>query len=248
MKISIITATYNSLSSLPSAFESIAEQDYANIEWIIVDGGSNDGTVEYIKENENSVNKWVSEPDQGIYDALNKGLKIATGDVIGFLHSDDFFAGKDVVSSIVNRFEESIDGVYGDLEYVNASDINKTIRFWKSKTFKRKLLNKGWMPAHPTFFIRKFVYDEIGLYDTSYKIAADYRFMLEVLKQDHYNFTYLPKTITKMRVGGASNSLGNIKLKMQEDLRALREAKIGNPLIILLQKNISKIPQFFKRL
>lgn len=248
MKISIITATYNSLSSLPSVFRSIADQDYSNIEWIIVDGGSNDGTLEYIKDNESLVSKWVSEPDNGIYDALNKGLDMATGDIIGFLHSDDFFEDETVIGKIIGQFEiKQCDGVYGDLRYVNSNDTEKIIRYWKSNPFYSSLLKKGWMPAHPTLFLKKGVYQKHGSFDTSFKIAADYDFMLRILKDNTLKFEYLPEIITNMRVGGASNTVGNLKSKMREDLRAMANNKIAFPYWTLARKNMSKVSQFLKK-
>jgi glycosyltransferase len=158
MKISIITATYNSLKHLPASLQSISSQSYHNIEWIVVDGNSTDGTKEFIEANSSKIINWVSEADKGIYDALNKGISMASGDIIGFLHSDDFFASNDVIQKIIEKFlKEEIDGVYGDLNYVSVMDVNKIIRKWKSRPYKLSLLKNGWMPAHPTLFLKKEV-------------------------------------------------------------------------------------------
>ncbi|MEY4293068.1 MAG: hypothetical protein RIQ61_1466 [Bacteroidota bacterium] len=245
MKISIITATFNSLRFLPDVLQSICSQNYPNIEWIIVDGNSTDGTKEFIEENASKITKWVSEPDNGIYDALNKGIRMASGDIIGFLHSDDFFSTPTILTEVVNCFILSkSQTVYGDLEYVNSTDPTKCIRFWKSKAFKPSFLEKGWMPAHPTLFLKKEVYEKHGLFDLNYHIAADYDMMLRILQDSSLTITYLPKVVTKMRVGGASNTLSNFKQKMQEDYRVIYTHGFANPLIVLLRKNCSKISQF----
>jgi glycosyltransferase len=250
MKVSIITATYNSAKTIESAIESVVDQDYPYIEHIIVDGASSDNTVTIVKsyctENKNIV--FSSEPDKGIYDALNKGVSLATGDVIGFLHSDDFFHDEQTLSKVMKIIKETkAEGVFGDLQYVNAEETSKVVRYWKSKPFQSSLLQRGWMPAHPTLFLKKEVYAKHGNFDLNFKIAADYDFMLRILKDNNLNFEYLPEIITHMRVGGASNAMGNIKQKMKEDLKALRKNNMSLPYFTLLRKNISKIPQFLKK-
>ena len=248
MKISIITATYNSLKHLPAVLQSISSQSYPNIEWIVVDGNSTDGTKEFIEANSSKITNWVSEADKGIYDALNKGISMASGDIIGFLHSDDFFASNDVIQIIIEKFlKEEIDGVYGDLNYVSVMDVNKIIRKWKSRPYKLSLLKNGWMPAHPTLFLKKEVYKKHGQFDLNFKIAADYDFMLRILKDESLAFSYLPQVITNMRVGGASNTVGNLKLKMKEDLRAMAKNNIPFPLFTLIRKNVGKLSQFVKK-
>ena len=249
MNISIITVCYNSEKYIKTAIKSVLLQTYNDIEYIIIDGGSKDTTISIIKDFEPKFSgrlKWLCEADNGIYDALNKGIEKATGDVIGFVHSDDLLASSEIISKIARIFEEEkVDGVYGDLQYVNKEDTSKVIRYWKSEAFKPKLLEKGWMPAHPTLFLRKEVYEKHGNFNLNYKIAADYDLMLRIFSDPDLNFKYLPMVFTKMRVGGASNrSLKNIKLKSQEDLRALRSNGIKNPLKVLAYKNFSKLGQF----
>lgn len=253
MKISIITATYNSYPQILDTLDSVQSQTYPELEWMIIDGGSTDLTKSVIHKNK-IVSQYISEPDQGIYDALNKGVKLATGDVVGFLHSDDLLASPQTLQSISEVFERTnADGVYGDLLYVRKEDTNKTIRSWKSKPFNRSNLKYGWMPAHPTLFLKKEVYDKHGLFDLSYQIAADYDFMLRILKDPELKFEYLPQVITKMRVGGTSNkSLSNILQKSQEDLRAIRKNKVstgwsGFAILTLLFKNLRKVGQFVQR-
>ena len=246
MKISIITATYNSSKSLKSCINSLIKQDYENIEYIIIDGNSSDSTTDIVNDYQATYSyiKMVSENDLGIYDALNKGIAMATGDVIGFLHSDDLFPSCNIISELVAKMKnDNLDGIYGDLQYVAKENTNRIIRFWKSCEFRRELLKKGWMPPHPTLFLKKNIYAKHGQFNKSFEISADYDFMLRVLNDNTFKFGYLPKVVTKMRVGGASNqSIKNIIKKTKEDLRALRLNKIGG-IITLLMKNASKIKQ-----
>ena len=230
---------------------SVLNQTYDDIEYIIVDGKSKDQTKSIIKETatKNDCINWVSEPDKGIYDALNKGIERATGDVVGFVHSDDYLANDTVIADIVEIFKtKDVEGVYGDLHYVSFENTDLVVRNWISQPFKAKLLNRGWMPAHPTLFLKRQVYLDKGLFNLNYKIAADYDFILRIFKIDAYNFHYLPKVITKMRVGGASNrSLKSIIQKTKEDFKASKTNGLNFPLKVILSKNLSKIPQWFKK-
>ncbi len=247
MKVTIITATYNSKKNIKTCLESVLNQTYKDIEIIIIDGNSNDNTLSVV----NSMllgyvnSKVISESDNGIYDALNKGLKLASGDIIGFVHSDDILYSPNIIYEIVDCFSnKSVDGVYGDLLYVNKSNLNHTIRAWKSCEFSYNLLKKGWMPPHPSLYLKREIYDKFGIFNLDYKISADYDFMLRVFKNTDNKFKYLPKVITKMRVGGASNrSLKNIIQKTREDYRAITSNNVGGWISILL-KNLSKIKQF----
>lgn len=246
MKVSIITATFNSGTTLEKTIASLQLQTYRNIEYIVMDGDSKDNTLSIIKKNNSHISQWISEPDKGMYHALNKGIQLATGDVIGFLHSDDMFASNTIIAQIVNEFQHStVDGVYGDLEYVHKENTSRVIRHWKSEPFQSILLRKGWMPAHPTLFLKREVYKIHGVFNLNYKIASDYDFMLRVLKDSSLKFLYLPQVITKMRIGGASNrSLKNIIQKTKEDYRAVTSNKVGG-VFTILRKNTSKIKQFF---
>lgn len=249
MKVSLITATYNSSSTLEDALNSVATQSYTNIEHLIIDGKSTDGTALLVADHrmENPRIVFHSEQDRGIYDALNKGINRASGDIVGFVHSDDLLANPDVIKDIVHLFESGNDGVYGNLLYVDKEDTQKTVRYWESRHFNNNLLSRGWMPAHPTLFLRKEVYQKHGNFDLSFKISADYEFMLRVLRDNSLKLEFLPKVITKMRVGGASNkSIKNIIAKSMEDLRAMRRHHFKYPIYALLLKNISKIPQFLR--
>ena len=249
MKVSIITATYNSEATIASCMKSVVQQSYQAIEYVVVDGKSSDDTLEIVKQNQlnypHVAFKIISEPDKGIYDALNKGIDNATGAIIGFVHSDDVLASDTILSEIAKVFQNNaLDGVYGDLQYVSHSNINHVIRYWKSQSFHPKLLKQGWMPAHPTLFLKHDIYKKYGNFDLSYKIAADYDFMLRILKDETLKFSYVPKVITKMRVGGMSNrSVKNILQKSKEDYRAVTSNKVGG-LLSVLRKNTSKIKQF----
>ncbi|HEY4785218.1 MAG TPA: glycosyltransferase family 2 protein [Bacteroidales bacterium] len=245
IKISIITAVRNNRDNIKQCIESVRSQTYHNIEHIVIDGNSTDGTKEIISGHQNQISEWISEPDKSIYDALNKGINLATGDVIGFLHSDDLFDNDSIVEKIALTFTQThCDAVYGDLLYVSKADPSKVIRYWKSSPFNVKKFRYGWMPAHPTLFMRKTIYDQYGLFDLQYKIAADYDLMLRTVGSGRLACEYLPEIITRMRVGGASNkSLKNIWRKSSEDLHAIRKNKTGGFYTLAL-KNLSKLGQF----
>jgi len=247
MKITVITAVYNAKDTVAEAIESVLAQDYADVELVVIDGASSDGTTELLESYREHIDIFVSEPDHGIYDALNKGIKHATGDVVGFLHADDLFADETVLSKVAAAFASGdVDAVYGDLEYVSKDAPDKVIRYWQSGDFSRHRLKHGWMPPHPTFYVRRSVYQEHGGFDTSFRIAADYDCMLRFLGLARVRCAYIPSVMVKMRLGGASNrSLANIMQKSREDYIALRRNDVGG-MYTLLAKNIRKLPQFFR--
>ena len=248
MKISIITSVYNNRKTIKDAIESVLEQTYENVEYIIVDGGSSDDTISIVKSYGDKISKFVSEKDKGIYDGLNKGVKHATGDVVAFLHSDDIYATPTILENVVKAFQsdQNFDGIYGDLVYTPKDDTIKVLRYWKSRDFDETLLAKGWMPAHPTLFLKREVYEKYGGFDLSFKIAGDYDFMLRVLSAG-IKVKYIPEVLYKMRVGGESNkSLKNIILKSKEDIRALRKNGVGGYGSLMI-KNFSKIGQFIRK-
>lgn len=246
MKVSIITATYNSEETILATLNSLEAQSYRDIEYIIVDGASKDNTIELIANNCSRVSSIINEPDKGIYDALNKGIKAATGEIVGFLHSDDLFAYSDAVKDIVSTFVDSdCDASYADLEYVSKEDTDNIIRLWKSGQYSRNKLKNGWMPPHPTFYMKRRLYEEFGQFDLNFKIAADYDSLLRYLWSNKVKMSYLPKVVMKMRIGGASNrSLKNIIQKTKEDICALKNNSIFWPWALFI-KNFSKIQQFF---
>lgn len=249
MKVSVITISLNSAATIKDCISSVDNQTYSNIEHIIIDGGSTDRTVEIIQNTKGRISALISEPDKGIYDALNKGLELATGDIIGILHSDDYFATNVTISRIVEKFsnegiEKNADGVYGDLVYVKTLPLEKKTRYWKSSRFKYEDLKKGWLPPHNTLFLRKEVYKKHGNFDTSYKIASDIDFMIKVFSDKTLQFEYLPEVITKMRVGGISNNPVNFLLKNKEYLEVIRRNNVGG-YSTLIRKLLSKVRQYF---
>ncbi|EMK6668392.1 glycosyltransferase [Vibrio sp. Vb2880] len=248
MKVSIITATYNSSETIIDTLKSLEQQSYPDIEYIIVDGASKDNTLDVVRQNCTRVSKIISEPDKGIYDALNKGIQAATGDIIGFLHSDDLFAYPDAVADMVATLEKNqSQAAYADLAYVSKDDTDKMVRLWTSGDYQQNKMLNGWMPPHPTFYMRRELYLSLGLFDLGFKIAADYDSLLRYLWSNNVSMSYLPKVLIKMRVGGASNrSLSNIYKKTCEDIQALKNNKVFWPKALFI-KNFSKVPQFFKR-
>lgn len=247
MKISIITITYNSAKTLRRALDSIQEQHYENIEHVIVDGASTDGTValieSYAAEHKNV--KWVSEKDDGIYNAINKGIRMATGDVIGFLHSDDVFYSSDSIGKIVHAITSSqADVVYGDLQYCNGE---KVVRRWKSNPFNPRALKYGWMPPHPTVYVRKEVYQQVGEYDEWFRISADYDMILRIFTAG-LKTQYIPEVLVCMEVGGVSNKNTKARLsKTQEDYIVLKKNQVGAGLLTVACKQLRKVKQFLRK-
>lgn len=246
MKISVITATFNSISTIAHSLDSVREQTYPHVDHVLIDGASTDGTLALLQSRREQFAVLVSERDRGIYHALNKGLDRATGDVVGFLHSDDWYPSPDVLSAVAAPFADpTVDAVYGDLEYVSKNDISHVIRTWRAGEVSRSSLALGWMPPHPTLFVRRRAYQALGGFDTSYSIAADYHSILRMFSHAGFTAVYVPNVLVKMRVGGASNrSLANVIRKSRQDLMALRQTGVGG-WGSLLAKNLRKIPQFF---
>jgi glycosyltransferase involved in cell wall biosynthesis len=248
IKISVVTATWNCAKTLPDCLASMARQTFSNREHVIVDGASTDGTIDVINQHIDQIAVFESKRDKGIYDALNKGIQLATGDVIGFLHADDFYASDGVLVKIAQAFEDpEVCAVYGDLEYVSQKDTSKVIRRWQSKPFNRRELGWGWMPAHPTLYVRRGLYSKIGGFDITYRIAADYLSILKFFRQPDFETVYIPEVLVKMRLGGASNeSVKSIFRKSKEDWRALRSCDFSVPgaLRAIAWKNLSKFSQF----
>ena len=246
MKVSIITIAYNSEQTIEQTIQSVLSQKNINLEYIIIDGKSNDRTLEIIRKYENYINHLISEKDKGIYDAMNKGIKLANGDIVGFLNSDDFYAANNILERVVNEFQsKDTDSVYGDLVYVDRDNINKTIRYWKSKPYQKGLFQKGWQPPHPSFFVKRNIYEKYGLFNLDFEIAADYELMLRFLEKYQISHSYIPEVLVNMRVGGKSNqSIKNIIKANIESYQAwqINDLKI-NPVRFLF-KPISKIFQY----
>jgi glycosyltransferase involved in cell wall biosynthesis len=248
MKISIITISYNSAETIEDTIKSVISQTYSNVEYIIIDGASKDGTLEIIKKYGSQVTILVSEKDKGIYDAMNKGVERATGDIIGILNSDDFYADNNVLKDVAEKFKTTqCDGLYADLVYVNREYSEKTIRTWSAGEYTPGKFLRGWMPPHPTFFVKKEMYTRFGLYQTGLRSAADYELMLRFIHKHQIKLAYLPRVITKMRTGGQSNvSLRNRIKANLEDRAAWKMNDIKPSWYTLTWKPLSKVIQFFK--
>ena len=249
IKVSIITVSYNSEEVIADAIRSVAKQDYPNIEHIIIDGASTDNTALIVSEHQSKVSKWISEPDDGLYEAMNKGVRIASGDIIGILNSDDFYYGVHVISRVVDCFEsQGVDSVFADLIFVKPSDLNKPVRYYSSKSFSPKKIKYGWMPAHPTFFVKKDIYEKYGVFKTDYKIAADFEIVARFLGKYKVNYCYIPSVMVVMRTGGISTK--NLKsnwILNREIIRACKENGVKTNMFNVMLKYPEKIIQAFQR-
>jgi glycosyltransferase involved in cell wall biosynthesis len=247
MKVSLITVCYNNQNTITDTINSVITQDYPNIEYIVIDGKSDDNTLTILQTYQKHISVLISEKDKGLYDALNKGIKNATGDIIGFIHADDFLAHPQVISKYVQAFNNfSVDGMYADLQYVDANNTNKVVRNWKSGNYKKGMFLWGWMPPHPTLYLKRSVYEKYGCFNLTLKSAADYEFMLRVIHKHQISIGYLPEVTVKMRVGGISNkSLKNRINANREDREAWKINNLTPYFFTLYLKPIRKITQFW---
>jgi glycosyltransferase involved in cell wall biosynthesis len=248
MKISVITATYNSASTLRDTLDCIARQTHPDIEHIIVDALSKDATLEIVKQFPH-VAKTVSEKDRGLYDAMNKGVRLATGEVIGILNSDDFYTSEKVLEKVAEAFADpKVEAVYGDLQYVRQDDVTKVKRTWKAGQYKKKHFHYGWMPPHPTFFVRRDLYSKAGLFNITLRTSADYELMLRMMVKHNANVRYIPEVLVKMRDGGQSNaSLGNRLRANREDYEAWKLNDLKPYFFTRWLKPLRKVFQFINR-
>lgn len=249
MKVSIITVALNNAEYIEACIQSVINQDYKNIEHIVIDGGSTDGTIDVIKQYEDKIKVCISEPDDGVYDAINKGICISSGDIIGILHSDDIYIDEHVISNVVREFsKDNVDSVYADLVYVERNNLKNVVRYYDSSVFEISKFVYGWMPAHPTCFIKKDIYEKYGFYKTDYIIAADYELLVRFYAKHGVSYSYLPKVIVKMRRGGLStrNFKSNVILN-KEIVRACRENGIETNIFKVYSKYFVKLAQLFKR-
>jgi len=247
MKISIITVAFNAESTIADSVKSVIAQNYTDLEYIIIDGNSKDKTVEIVKSFDWKKMKVISEPDNGIYDAMNKGLKLATGDVIGFLNADDLYYSSDTIETIMNTFiKDKVDSIYGDLIYIDPINTTKIIRYWRSSLFSKNKFYFGWMPPHPTFFTLRQNYVRYGGFRTDFGSAADYELMLRFLVVNNITTKYISKIIVKMRTGGKSNVNLTARLAANKmDLRAWKENNLRPFFALRLFKPLRKIHQYF---
>lgn len=249
VKVSIITVTYNSKKTIRDTMESVLSQDYEDIEYIIVDGGSTDGTIDIVKSYSNEISKVINEKDDGIYDAINKGIKLASGDIVGNLNSDDVYFGNNVISTVVKYYNtENTDSVFSDLVLVKRDNLQKIIRFYSASNFNLKKFEYGWMPPHPTFFVKREIYKKYGLFKTDYKIASDFELMVRFLVKHRISYSYIPKVLVRMRVGGVSTrNLRSNWILNKEILRACNENGVKTNVFKVLSKYITKVFQLVNR-
>lgn len=243
MKISLLTVSYNSAATIGDTIKSIRSQDYKDIEYIVVDGDSKDETVGIIKSNTDVISKWITEPDRGIYDAMNKAMKMATGEVVGILNSDDYYPDSTIISQVMAAFADpSVDAVFGDLVFVDPANLSKVVRTYSSAHWKPWKFAWGFMPAHPTFFVRRKYYEQFGLFKTDYKIAADYELLIRFLQVNKLKYKYLPLKMVVMRKGGVSsrNLMSNVILN-NEIMRGCRENGIYTNAFMVYSKYFRKL-------
>ena len=246
MKVSIITVSYNSVSTISDTINSVLSQTYSDIEYIIIDGHSTDGTIELINSFGDRISKFISEPDKGMYDAINKGIKISSGDIIGILHSDDFFYDNLVIEKIAKEFEDTnIDAVYGDVLFVSPVDTSKIVRYYSSRLFNSEKFKFGYMPAHPSFYVKRELYDKLGYYKTDYKIAADFELLIRFIHINKINHKYIEMPFVKMRTGGVSNNSIFSRITLNKEIsRACNENGIKTNFFKIYSKYITKIFEF----
>lgn len=244
LKISVITIVYNAQDTIKRSIESVISQNYNNIEHIIIDGGSTDNSLQIINQYKSHIKVLVSEPDKGIYDAMNKGIRLATGEIVGTLNADDFFADEGVISAVAQAFSGSRAGiVYGDLDYINAA--GKIIRKWKSNKCGKNSFDWGFMPPHPTFYCKRDLFEKYGFYSLKYGSAADYELMVRFMHKGYIRSFYLNRVMVKMQVGGVSNSnLMNRVKAWSFDLKAMRENNVFLPVLAIVLKPLRKISQY----
>jgi glycosyltransferase involved in cell wall biosynthesis len=249
MKFSIITVVRNAAGTIAQCIESVAAQRHADVEHLVIDGASTDGTLQVVERYRSRLSRIVSEPDKGIYDAMNKGIALATGDVVGFLNADDAYADDEVLSDVAERFADpAIDAAYGDLVYVAASDFRRVVRYWRSGEFRPGSYRQGWMPAHPTFFVRRRVYQAFGGFDLSYRLQSDFDLTTRFLEVRRIRAAYLPRVLVRMRTGGATNrSVCNVIRGNIEAYRSCKKNALPVSPFFVVRKLLSRVPQFLSK-
>lgn len=249
MKVSIVTVCYNSAETIGDTIKSVLSQSYSDVEYIIIDGQSTDSTLDVVKKYKDSIDIIISEPDKGIYDAMNKGIALATGDVVGMLNSDDFYIDEFVIETVVREFEnKKVDCVYADLVYVNHDNPTKVQRYYDSSCFTKSRIARGWMPAHPTLFVNKSIYNQYGNYKLNYKIGADFEIVARLIGKHGISYSYIQKPLVKMGLGGVSTSgLKSIYINIKEVVMACRENDIYTNWFMVLSKYPRKLLEIFKK-
>ena len=248
MKVSIITVCLNTAETIEGTIRNVLAQDYKDIEYTIIDGGSSDGTLNIIDSYRTNISNIISEPDNGIYDAINKGIRLSKGDLIAILNSDDMYADEGVVQEMVEFIEtHDLDAAYGDLVYVDHKDVTRVTRVWRAGEYKKGAFGKGWVPPHPTFFCRKTVYERYGYFKDEFQVAADFELMLRFIEKHRINVGYLPKVIVKMRTGGKANVLRGMIRGNREIMKSFRLNNLRRSPWLFIYKPMIKISQFLQR-
>ncbi|NOR25945.1 MAG: glycosyltransferase [Desulforhopalus sp.] len=250
MRISVITVSFKASSTIEDTIVSVKSQQYQDLDYIVIDGGSSDGTIKIIKQHPDIVTYWISEPDNGIYDAMNKGLSKASGEIVGFLNADDIYVGHDVLDKVAAVFSDpTVDACYSDLVYVSPNDLTRVVRYWRSSPYREGLFAKGWCPPHPTFFVRKHIYEKFGGFDLTYTIGNDIEIMMRLLARHKIKSVYIPETTVKMRIGGTSNrNFSNVFRQNIEIIRAARNNNIPlKPFLFIFSKMLSRLGQFLRK-
>lgn len=247
--MTIITACYNRVATIGEAIESVSGQTYGDIEHIVVDGGSTDGTLDVVARHRGSVAKLIDGPDKGMYDAFNKGVAASSGDVIGFLHSDDVYVKNDVIARVVTEMKaRSLDALYGDVEFVRANDVDRVVRVYSSRRFRPSRIGWGWMPAHPALFVRRRLFRDYGAFRTDYTIAGDFEFVARIFSGENLRYGYLPTILVRMRLGGISTRGWRSTVTLnREVLRACRQNGIDSSYLKILSKYPAKVLEFLIR-
>ena len=249
MKISIITVVRNNKETIKDAINSVLNQTYKDIEYIVIDGASTDGTVGIVQSYRGKIDKFVSEKDKGIYDAMNKGIALATGDIVGILNSDDFYIDEFVIEKVIKEFDEKgVDSVYADLVFVNPKNLEKTVRYYDSSQFNPSRFAYGWMPAHPTFFVKKEAYDKYGVFRTDLKIGADFDILVRFLYTHGISYSYMQQEVlVKMRIGGVSTSFSSVWINTLEQLKVCKDNGIDTNIFKILSRYPAKLLGLFKK-
>jgi glycosyltransferase involved in cell wall biosynthesis len=250
MKITVITVVLNAVGTIKDTIQSVIDQDYQDIEHIVIDGGSTDGTMDVVNSFRKQLAIVVSEPDKGIYDAMNKGIDLASGDVIGTLNSDDWYADKEVISRVAHAFgnDKNLDAVYGDIVFVTKDKPHSLVRYWESRPFQEGLFEKGWMPAHPSFFVKKECYSRYGKFDLDLKIQSDFDLTMRFMVVNKIKTRYLPGVMVKMRMGGVTNNrISNVIKGNYEAYRACKKNGLSVTPLFMVKKILSRVPQFFRK-
>ncbi len=246
MKITIVTVVYNGADTIEGTLKSVISQTYKNIQYIVIDGGSTDGTLDIVNRYMDKIDVFISEPDKGIYDAMNKGIAMATGSVIGLLNADDVYQNEMVLQKVADCLKFSnVDACYADLVYVSPNDTNRVLRYWKSRDYEQGLFLSGWMPAHPTFYVKRTIYERFGLFDLNYKLQSDFELTLRFMHVHHIRTKYIPGIFVRMRSGGASNqSIRNIIQGNIEAYKATKKHKLGLSWLFIVRKISSRFIQY----